>query len=73
MYLSNLLMNRSPRAFARVPALTRVNDSDTFILTQMHQLEVDIIYIRQSISDSTNAVNIDISGQIGIQINPSVL
>ena len=33
MYLSNLLMNRSPRAFARVPVLTRVNDSDTFILT----------------------------------------
>jgi len=33
-YLSSLLMNRSPRAFARVPVLTRVNDSDTFILTQ---------------------------------------
>ena len=33
MYLSSLLMNRSPRAFARVPALTRVNYSDTFILT----------------------------------------
>ena len=27
MYLSNLLMNQSPRAFARVPVLTRVNDS----------------------------------------------
>ena len=34
MYLSSLLMNRSPRAFARVPVLTRVNDSDTFILSQ---------------------------------------
>jgi len=33
MYLSNLLINRSPRTFARVPVLIRVNDSDTFILT----------------------------------------
>jgi hypothetical protein len=33
MYLSNLLMNQSPHAFARVTVLTRVNDSNMFILT----------------------------------------
>ena len=35
-YLSSLLMNRNPHAFARVPVPTQVNKSDTFILTQMH-------------------------------------
>jgi len=37
MYSSNLLMNQSPRAFVRVPVLTRVNDSDTFILRMMRE------------------------------------
>ena len=32
-YISSLLTSRSPRAFARVPIPTRVNERDTFILT----------------------------------------
>ena len=34
MYLSSILPKRSPRAFARVPIPTRVNEVDTFISTQ---------------------------------------
>jgi len=33
LYICSILTNRSPRAFARVPIPTRVNDRDTFIST----------------------------------------
>jgi len=32
MHLNSVPMNRCPRAFARVPVLTRVNDNDRFML-----------------------------------------
>jgi hypothetical protein len=38
MYISTILTSRSPRAFARVPILTRVNDRDTFISTSIDRV-----------------------------------
>src|SRR5258708_33397542 len=34
LYICSTLTSQSPRAFARVPVPTRVNEGDTFILTQ---------------------------------------